>query len=281
MKRLAAAAAAATAFATGAYALQGVKLALNLPQGSKYTYKSTIVQSNDMGGQSKAQAMTQTMTQVVQVVKRTGANHRIKTTITDVKSSGGGEQMASMHSQIQKSLKGSTIEADYASTGKVSNMKTGGTENAQMMKMMRSLDIGFMGMMYPGKAVAVGAIWNGSIDMKKILADIPGANMMKVTSGGTFPVRYKLAGVKNVGGKQMATIAVSVNGNMSLTMDMPNQGGQQGQKMDMKLALTSNGTIQVNTANGLPTYSTSNSTMKMNMMGMDMTQKITSTTSLQ
>nr|MBA3725721.1 hypothetical protein [Armatimonadota bacterium] len=248
----------------------GITLRLKPKVGGVYRYVTTTTTTG--GGQGGSQSSRQTSEQTVTVKNKVAAGYRIHTKITDVKSSGSAPR--SSDEQMKKMLKGVTWEVDVTPTGKVSNMTTSATgQTKAIVNAMQSMDIGFMGVVYPPGPVNIGSTWTTALDLSKMFKGLPGGNMLKITSGGKFPVRYKLTGV-NAG---KATLAFSMAGKTTMSMNSP-QAGQQVQKMTMDMKST--GTVKVNLANGLPTLADSVVHMDMNVMGMAMKQKILTSTKM-
>lgn len=270
-------AAMAVSAAAGGF-LQTADLKLNLTPGSKFRYK-TVVNTN-MTGAGQPQNFTQSITQQVVVKSMSAKGYRVKTTILDATVTGTNAQM--MKPTLQK-LKGTTVEATFTKTGKTLDLTSSATGMSKaMMNSFGSMDVGFMGIMFPGRPVSVGQSWTTSLDIKKMLAQFPGAEMFKVTKGGKFPVRYTLMGIKSIGGKQIATIGTSMSGSTTLSMTMPKGKGASGrQNMNMTMDLRSNGTSQVDAGTGVLRASTSTANVNISVMGMNMQQKLVTNTKLQ
>lgn len=83
----------------------------------------------------------------------------------------------------------------------------------------------------PEKPVRVGESWTGSV------AGMAGLNMN---------ARYTLAGIKNVGGRQVAEITMSMTGNMSGGGGPSRMSGQGRMNLDMRDGSMLNGTVNFN-----------------------------------
>lgn len=248
-----------------------VSLRLNPGIGSRLNYETRV--STSIKGQQ--QTATQTLRQRMEVLKKTAAGFRLRTTITSVDVTGSGP-MAGAKGQMQKALLGKSWTADISATGRSSNVSaSGGSETQAMLAALQATDAGFMGILYPERPVRVGASWSGTLNLAKVFKSLPGGNMFQVKRGGTIPIKYTLSRLENFGGKSTAVVSFSMKGNTAFTMNMPSKAGST-QPQDMTLSFGSNGIARIETLTGLPTSVTSVANMDMNLGGVSVTQKMVS-----
>ena len=256
-----------------AFAVQGsVLLRLNMPAGATYRYQTKTTTTSSVGTSSGS---TQVMQMSVAVKKRMASGFRVQTTVTDVKMTGPGA--ANSASKIETALKGKSWTADYSPTGKVSNLSTTATgPTKSILTASQAMDAGFMGVLFPAGPVRPGSTWSGELDINKLFKSFPGGNMLKITSGGKFPVRYTLRSIKG----NVAYLNFTMNGKTTMSLNTPkNANAQQNpQAQNMDMAISSTGSAQVDTATGLPIASSTTANITMNAMGMHIVQKIVSAT---
>src|SRR5687768_7742254 len=250
-----------------AYAQGTATLRLKPPVGAKFQYKVVMSSTGGMGGSGAASTMNSTYNQWY-IVKSKGAKGTvIETKITNAKMSGGGMDGNAMADAMEKQV----ITATYSPLGAY----VSGDVNAGAMGAM-SAQAGVQGVIFPQAAVKVGSTWKATVDISKLMGAAGGANGPKVVSGGKIPVTYKLTGFKTVAGKQVAGISAAMNGNVVMSMGQAAQGAQ-GQ---MKLAIKSTSSGQVDVATGMVRSMTTNANVNMNFGQMKMDQKIKMTVTL-
>ena len=251
-----------------AWAQGTVTLRLKPPVGAKYQYKVTMNSSSGSGSSAGAgMAMNGTYNQWYIVKSKSAKGTVIETKVTNAKVSSGGKANAQLAEAMQKQV----ITATYSPLGAyVSgnlNMGNMGSMGAQA---------GAQGVMFPQGPVKIGSTWVATVDIGKIMGAAAGANGPKIVSGGKIPVKYKLVGLKTVGGKQVAGISATMNGNV--VMSMGAQAGAQGGQMKMGLKSTSTG--QVDVATGMVRSMSTDATVNMNFGQMIMNQKLKMTMTL-
>jgi hypothetical protein len=263
--------------ATGVFAdasAQKISLRFVPPVGKTFNY----VASNDVKGAAGGPQignMGQTMEMAVSILSKSAKGTKVRTKITGVKvKAPAGSPMANRSKAMQDQLKGLTSELVYDARARmVGTASASDPRMAQVMGRMGSMGAGFLGVEFPAGPVGPGSKWNSSIDIGKLMgAAMPG--MMKPTRGGKVNIVYTLQKLEKKGGKNLARVAMTMNGSVDLDINM---GAQGSQPMKMSMSLSMKGTILVDTKTGMPTSGESKGTIGVKMPQGSMDQNLTST----
>lgn len=255
---------------------QSVTLKLNLPVGKTYSYVTTT-KSQSSGGPMNVSS-DQRMEMSLAVLSKSAQGTRIRTKITDVKITvPPNTPGANMIKAQEQQLKNTSFEATYDSRGRSSGFSGSSANSAanKVMQGMGSMRFGFMGVEFPAGPVSPGSKWSSNIDFKKLVGEM-GMGMVKPGKNSNMPVAFKLVKVANAGGKKVAQIAYSMIGKIDMSVSNP----QSGQSMPMNLTFNVTGNVTVDTATGLPLTNTSSGSTSTAVMGMNITQKVSTSIKL-
>lgn len=264
---------------------QSVTLRLKLPVGKKLVYTNDTRMDINMkmpktqGAPTMPENMGVTMNQVTetQVVSKSAKGYLTRMTIVEAKATADkGNPMGAMIAGMADQVKGSTVEAVYDELGGIVGSVKTTMKSGAMPQMGRSSDMkfGFMGLLCPKNRVSVGSTWSTSIDFAKVMSGNQMGQGMQIS--GTMPLTYKLVKVASAGGRNMATVSVTLGG----TMTIGGQGSKTTAGGTMTAKISGGGTMIVDVATGIPQTSTIKMTMNMNAMGVPVTQKMVITQKL-
>lgn len=176
-------------------------------------------------------------------------------TTTDFKSE--GEQMdmgmgATSPEEIAAAVKKVKFAGEVNELGSVRNVAVQGQDNLDMMtkQMMNSVtdqmnQIGFFAMVLPQEEVGVGSKWTKTYDMAKSMEAIPFFKNV----AGKMPVEFTLEAFESRDGMELAKVKAFMDGKATFDLDFGGGGGSGS------MTTTSNGTIWINLATGLPVSS--------------------------
>ncbi len=226
----------------------GVLLRLNLKEGAGYTFVSTQNMEQEMEGKSTPSKQETTMT--VKVKKKQAADYLIETTIDEVSLTDGNT--AQSGPTPDSSLAGLRYETTYDAQGrqKKGASKTTDARLQQLTSIMASLEMGFLGLEFPEQAVNVGDSWTIQYDFDAITRSLPPGS--KIEGSKNFPMTYKVLKFENEGGKRLAVLGVSMNGDLKMVFSM---GDPKQKPLTMTLNTKMDGTMRVDTETGLPVNS--------------------------
>jgi hypothetical protein len=249
---------------------QSVTLRLNLQAGKTYRYAaSNRIVSTGLA----AMDMSQSMTMAISILSKTGQGSRTRTKISNIKVSTKAQGPAA--EQVKNSaakLEGASFEATYNSRGQIVPGSVKATAEGNAAAQLGAMGLGFMGMQYPAGPVSAGSKWSGSADFGKLLQGALGGAVQ--AKKGTLPISFRLVRFEKAAGKTFAHVNYAIKG----VLDLAVRAGQQGQSMNMKVAVDMTGSAVVDTSNGIPTKGTAKGTTSMTLgQGMNVSQKTSAT----
>ncbi len=227
-------------------------------KGAAMTYASDISQEASMPG-SKGGSMQSKMATVtdIKVLDVTSGKANIQLTSSKITVSGGDGQVQKAEAEMAKKAEGTVATMTIDPFGKPSNLKyTKGDKGTGKIAGF-DFDTGFFSISYPDKKLKPGDTWTHSLDFK----DVIGA-MMPMTGAtwknSNLTTTFTLQSIQPSAGT--ATISMSLSGNPSMSMKMPDLGSKSGQKMptdapkEMKVSfiVKGSGTATVEIRTGLP-----------------------------
>lgn len=253
-----------------------VELRLKLP--GSLTYVNTT--DMDMlisvgGGRAPMKIKTkQVMTLRLSISGSEASNYKVVSTVADSKTTSPEKGAVPLNlAEIDKSVVGSRTTATYDSRGNlIGTAKVQGQTSemlGQLASSMGYFSSGFMGVLYPKDPVGSEASWMTSLDLGRLLSKA--LNGVARPTSERIPLRYKLLKFSRSGGKQLAHIQVTMKGTINMA-PTAKQGQITGSSV--KANIDSKGTVQVDTATGIPQSSTMNATTSMTVDGQPFSQKM-------
>jgi hypothetical protein len=199
-----------------------------------------------MSKDGKPVEVNTTTEQSMKIVKATGNDFTVETTVTDSKVVGAGskEGMGSAIAGQLAQAKGSKSTAVYTSLGKPSKPATDAASTQQMLNDFgRSL--GFQGLVFPGKKVKVGESWSATVSLDRAMG------ALSKTMGGSakmdpIPVKTTFSKVEMQGTKKIGVFNVVMRGKPKMSAS----GGKAG-NLGMQLVINSQGELKIDLATGL------------------------------
>ena len=144
---------------------------------------------------------------------------------------------ASMKDSMIEKMNGKVVKVDMDSTFNVKGGAGGGLE---------SVFSSMAGMQFPSHPIKVGETWNSKMDFKKLMSGILGGAAPNATITGDLPIVMQLESVDQVNGLAVATIKMSLTGDLQVSISGQEIGMHIAGLGNIKLEVATGATVSTN-----------------------------------
>lgn len=241
---------------------KSLTLRLRLEKGKSYVFDSKVQQTTQApGGKTE---VGQSLVTTVKIDDASEGKYRTTSSISEVKidsASLPAEQSAAM----KKQMEAVKLQIEYDELGHTLDTKS--SASGALAATMGSQGVGFMGLHYPSRPVAVGDIWSAEFDIQEVLGSMLAG--LKAKGSTKIPIKYTLKSSETKNGKSVAVIDFSMVGDLVFTVDRPN-----GPATEITMKTNSTGDYVVDTKTGLPMESTTKGRNEIGAAGQNLVQEM-------